>query len=446
MFKLIGTGVESYLRSGLLPIFFGIIILCYLYLLKKHRFTKTNIFIVLVFLSGFFEYLPNMIDNVYKIFVLLFAVILLFKEKGGLFEYNTKIIIIFFAFAAQSINFFSSSFINDISFIRIIAQYLTRYLSTLIFLLLVYKIARNNPNRLIKIRDFIIELFILQGLFSLLKMIMFGLGESLVGSIQFNGGNTVNVLPLIALGLFFHKKGIKLKGSLWFLIVIALVPLASTKRSIWFYLPVYLFLMFYYVNKNRIKFRFDKSVPIFMLLITLFVVTVKLTPSLNPDKKMWGSFDLEYVYNYSYGYIFGKPTATRSTGRASNVEFALQSINYDNIGVEHLLGVGFDEYRTKSYEEFDAERFGVGSKGSLSMFSQDLFFLGLFGMITTVLYQLSVLSLISFRRMLWVYIFFVFLEYLIYYNNFFGDNALILGFFVLIMLYRGKSWSFTNEM
>lgn len=437
MFEFIGPGTDVYLRSGLLPVFYSIILICYAYLLKKHGLTRINVLIFLIFLSGFFNYLTGSIEKAYKLFIFIYSFCLLFKQKK-IAKYKSKLKLVIVSFICFSFIFFLSSLVNDINILLILGQYISRYFTLFILFLLLYFLSTSSYSKLISVRDLIIDLLVFQGIFSFIKMIMFGLGESLVGGIQFSGGGTVNPFPLIALGLLFHKYGFYIK-EIWFkALLILLVPLASTKRSIWFYLPVYLFLMTFFVNREKFKFRFERIIGILIIIFLLFIVTIKLTPSLNPDNKIWGSFDLNYTLEYSSNYILGNPDKSKSTGRASNVTNMLNLIDLDELKSSDFIGNGFDKFRLSSIDEFYISELDLGRKGYFSTFSVELYSFGLLGILATIIYQLAIIRFISFFKIRLVYILFVFTEYFIYYNGFFSNHALVFSFFVLIFLYSKK--------
>jgi len=108
---------------------------------------------------------------------------------------------------------------------------------------------------------------------------------------------------------------------LWFVVFAFLVG----KRAFPLVLPVYLAIAYYFLSwsRNRLGALIKAvrlTLPIAMIMIFF---AAKLHPSLNPERQVWGSFDLAYIHQYVIDYESGESYEGSSTGRLSSTLRAL---------------------------------------------------------------------------------------------------------------------------
>ena len=122
------NGVELYLKSGLLPIYYGFVVLVYLIILYKYKFKAFNIFIVVLASEGLFSYLTwqTSLNGIYKIIYVVFAFYLFFKNfyliKKSKSEYKWLI----FFFILLSV-YLISAFLNDESYLNYFSQIFKKF-------------------------------------------------------------------------------------------------------------------------------------------------------------------------------------------------------------------------------------------------------------------------------------------------------------------------------
>ena len=84
-----------------------------------------------------------------------------------------------------------------------------------------------------------------------------------------------------------------------FIAGLLLVGIATGKRAVILLFPLLFMVLSVYVCKKKYSNR------IWMIVAAapfLFYLGVRLTPTFNPENKVWGSFDLEYMMNYTENY------------------------------------------------------------------------------------------------------------------------------------------------
>lgn len=103
------------------------------------------------------------------------------------------------------------------------------------------------------------------------------------------------------------------------------------KRGIYLLLPIQLIIGYLFILKeNNTKVSFFKNIIVF-IIVTFFIISIggKYTPSLNPENKVGGSFDLSYIYEYSESYLTQETQSGYTIGRYSSFFNALKQITYN---------------------------------------------------------------------------------------------------------------------
>jgi hypothetical protein len=140
------TGVEGYLKSGLLPFYYAILLLGALYVLFIHKFKPIAIFVVMLFWEGLFVYLGRnsyVLMNLYKIGFAAYA-FFLFGNKLSITatqkEKTLNIVFILLGFL-----FLFSTFSNESDILSTASQFVKKYGIPFLFL---YGIKREMTNPL----------------------------------------------------------------------------------------------------------------------------------------------------------------------------------------------------------------------------------------------------------------------------------------------------------
>lgn len=187
--------------------------------------------------------------------------------------------------------------------------------------------------------------------------------------------------------------------TLWFVVFSFLVG----KRAFPLVLPVYLAITYYFLswNKNRLSTMLNAMLLTLPMAMVLIFLAAKLHPSLNPERQVWGTFDLGYVQQYVIDYESGESYDGWSTGRLSSTLRAVAH-SVDRGLVTVLLGKGPGALAKSSVAErnYEAtlEEIGIsyGVSGALWTYVQ-LGFLGLVAM-SCLLVGLTRRAYISYRR------------------------------------------------
>ena len=182
-----------------------IIVGCFLaYSIYKYRKNNFFILIVFTFFIGFFVFLGKNALNVYRILLVLYALILAKKFislktlSGDLF-----IVISFVLFSAA---FLLSSLLNQDNLTLLLSQYSRYLLLFLIFFILQrimpYPALREKMNQLVYF------LILIQIILSVIKFTVTGQMESIVGSLSFSGGAMATTFPILGFAfLWMYRKG-----------------------------------------------------------------------------------------------------------------------------------------------------------------------------------------------------------------------------------------------
>jgi hypothetical protein len=187
------------------------------------------------------------------------------------------------------------------------------------------------------------------------------------------------------------------------------------------------------------KYKFQlKHLSYLLFAPVIFYLGVRLIPSLNKEQKTWGSFNYEYAIDFATTYSFGKEDyGTREEGQGrGGVTLLLYNNMFkaDFYTEDNLLGFGLDEIYVKDYEEFDKERFGVNSKGSITGVFQSYISVGVLGLIAFLLYSLSLINYIKPRKIFFVFLGIFCWEYFFYTGILFRIQAITVLFFYCMVL------------
>jgi hypothetical protein len=284
---------------------------------------------------------------------------------------------------------------------------------------------------------------LIQSLLSIVKLILYGFDtEAIVGSMAEKGAELAVVIPLVALIFFWIVKEGKFNG--WDYIRMAsffMISLASGKRAPVFLFPVVI-LALNYIKQGKSLLTLAKYTPFAILILFL---GMKLTPTLNPEGKIWGSFDPQHAIDYILIYNFGTSSYNeiissnyQAKNRGGSLLFFLAP---SDIGLNDLKHIAFGRglYSVTSRElgrfetNFSAYVGVVEYQGLASSIIAIFFSLGYGGVLSLFLISLSILSMIS-RRQLYVLILCLFLwDFLLYANHmiFSAPSAFILVYLII---------------
>lgn len=420
--------------------FYIFVIISFLFMVYKYRNDSVFILVILCFYSGLAAYLGKNVENPYKILLVILSIYLLLKYK--VFHHTSKKVkLTIFSFILFSSSFFISAFLNKDYIYLTFSQY-GKYIVPFILFLIFVKYGKYTPAKLIKLQQLLFTLMIIQVLLSVIKLLIIGVQESIVGTISFIGGGVATTLPILGFIILWLMRNEKLSKKDWLFVVLLLsIGFVSNKRAIWFAAPTMIFLFMIYIP-GKLTLR---RIPVFLgLALLIFYIGVRLNPTLNKENKFWGDFDLDYVITYTQEYTFGINTGIEhGVGRGGTaLLFYNNLIKGGTFSLNNFFGFGLDKIYTKDYSEFDQFDFGISSKGAATGIFQSYITAGFIGIFATLLYAISLLLCINNNKIKYVMIGFFLWDYILYSGLILRVQALtILVLFIIVYLMEGNKYN-----
>jgi hypothetical protein len=272
--------------------------------LRKVNFLYALFFVI--YFQGVFSILDipmGGIKAVIEMLVWLFFLIALF-EKGSSARHipGTTLFLAFtlFYLVASILN----RTLNFDSF-----SYFRHHLNAFLLMAAVYMFPF-QPTKLFRINRFVFFLFVIQILASAIKLALVGRSEEHVGTMVITTGTMHTIFPIMAI-IFMAYAWIWLgrkRKYLLYILGFMFMGWVGDKRGIYFYIVVILGVLFWrwFRTEKRghfIPVRFLRWAPLFpLIMVMIFYLGLRLTPTLNPEKKVWGSYDPEFLASYFYYY------------------------------------------------------------------------------------------------------------------------------------------------
>ena len=436
------------------------VLFAFIYLLHHYKKDGLSILLVLMFFPSIFIFLGSTVNNLYKIVVLAYTLYCTYRRK--VWHLKSKINQLWTgAFVLFTVAFFVAVSQNAGNTITIIFSQFARYLETYcLFFLLQDAIYKRQQGRML-LRLFY-QIFLVQILISVLKFILFNGRqiESLVGSMSIIGGAMGTTIPILGfIILWFYRNGRMTRKDWLFVAGLLLVGFTTGKRAVWFVLPFVIAAFMVYVQGIRLNKYILLGV---MAIPVVFYFGARLTPTLNPEHKVWGSFDLEYMFDYAETYQFGEDGVTGTMEQPvqlSSVGGKLSTsgpIDADGRGgatialIELLFsdhpfqkgdiwGIGFSNMYSLDYASFAKLplTISLNHKGSATGLFQSYVTTGYMGIFTTILFCFLPFFFIRHRRLRWVLIGIVAWEYFMYTGMIFRTPA-FMAVFLFVLFYSNQ--------
>lgn len=346
-------GIGDAIPQSQLYLYYFILLLLYATFLRKVKLSMLSFTILLLFNQGFIVLLDSS-NRPSKLIFLFLSISLFIAGKFKKSSLNEKKIVqlIFIV----SIIHYLTYLVNDSSLLWATFQLYKVIIPVLLF----FGISGLNLNRdqALYYSQLIIKLMFFQALFSLVKIITIGLRENIIGSISNTGGGVGIVFAILSLILVWQIKGKKIAGKDWFYVLLFLsMPLASNKRAIWFIYPIVIAMLVIDKIDKRI---FRKLTYLALITPIMLYVGVRLNPSLNVEKKIWGTFDINYVIDYSLSYSGvseDKREEDLSQGRWGTISTIIRNIIDEPFSLSSILG--FERDRSGALADFGSEDYGI---------------------------------------------------------------------------------------
>jgi len=419
---------------GRVSLYYFVVLLTFLYITYKNRESSLKVFIILCFYSGLASFYGKAIENPYKIIVVILSIYFLLK-RNSLSGLTRRERLFFLTFILFSISFLYSAIINGDYFNLVFSQY-GKYVTPVCLFFVFNRVLLKNPGTFINLKDLFFSLLTIQILLSVAKIPTIGLQETIVGSIAYLGGGQATMVPVLGFILvWLHKQGDINRKDWIYIFLLLFIGFASLKRAIWFIMPVIIFLFLYYIPR---KLKVSQLIYFLPLIPLVFYVGVRLSPTLNKEGKLWGTFDLQYSWDYVQKYNFGKTSKTSDiqlgTGRGGATLLLWKKLfNSEPFSGNDYWGTGLREVYTTDYEQFNDDKYGVNSKGSVTGVFQSYISSGFVGVMVTILLIISVLGLIKEPRIRITLALLMFWDYLFYSGLILRTQSLFILLFFIIL-------------
>lgn len=427
------------------------------YMLYRHRRDTLAILLILLCCPRVFLFFGSTMGNVYKVVMLLLCGYVFLQQRAEA-AYQRKdgcILLLFALFSAEF--FWTAAYYTQNTLTIIFSQY-SRYVEAMLLYFIIKKAISidGKGNRLLRL---LYEIGLMQIIISVFKFAVFrDQLEGLVGSFSIPGGEMGTTIPILwFVVLWLYKKGQFSKWDWLYLLGLLFVGFTTGKRAVMFILPIVVFVFFVYVQGRKVG-KYVLYVLAFVPL--LFYLGVRLTPTLNPENQVWGSFDWDYAFGYAEEYQFGKKgiegqTANFKTEQLQYSGGVISSYNSKleadgrggaTIAMFKLLlgmhptadsdwwGLGFNSMYSTDYAEFDKLPLTIqlNHKGSATGFFQSYVTTGLIGAICTVLFCFCFLFYIKNRRLRWTMMSICAWEYFMYTGSIFRTPVFMAVLFVVM--------------
>lgn len=396
-----------------------------------------EVLLLLLFFEGLFDAFTDLAigkftRDVYRVFIFLYPLLLFlwYYSKGFM---KTKVDIIFLLISLIYIVFLTTGE-NTVSY------FMTQYHRVMILYLLFrfWNLEIKYFNNTLRIQNFFESLILVQIIFTFFKLLIFGIQEGIVGSIQYPG-DIATFLPVLTLILVWQKyyphfSLKKLTKRDWFLVIgVLVIAIASYKRAIWGLYPLTIIALIYYVPYGIAVFK--KLLLIIPVIIIFILIGININSTFTQQRGLENetrfenkntvkiSQAIEYV-KYYYGIssiqlVTEIGISTPSFGRFDGMINVLNRIRNNPLDKYVLLGHGVNEsLGGTSNENFDHEKHQV-RRWSAGTSRAHRYFIA-FGYVGMLAYYLFVIYLISYvkdRRFRLILILFFSFDYFLYYST-----------------------------
>ena len=293
MFEFLGA--ETPIPINQLILYYLVALFIYFVFLRNIKFTTLSLLILLLFNQGFIILLDSS-NRPSKVLFIILSTLLLFKSKNlKLNKSEQRILYLFILF---TFFFFMNYIINGVPLLWAGYQYYKYYVPIVLFFAI--KGLNMSSEDAFYYGNLILKLILFQVAFSILKIAIIGFRENITGTISNLGGGIGIGYAIMGTILYWAMNNKDLQGKDWiYVLSFLIIPIASNKRAIWFIFPIIILLIMY---EKIIRLSARRVAYIIILVPFLIYFGFRLNPSLNPERKLWGSFNFNYAINYALSY------------------------------------------------------------------------------------------------------------------------------------------------
>ena len=365
--------------------------------MRKIAYYITYILFLLAFLKGALElmgiketYLQLLID---LLIISIFSISLIFMmERKDIIVLGSKITIVFILFILVSF------LLTDLSPLYLILFFRKFYIYVLfLYALLNIEFEEEERESLLKL---LMILFLIQIPAAFIKLIVLGgTLEDIAGTMSVAEGSLATIMPLfgISYAISLYLNDNKIRYIILILLFLS-IGLISNKLGILFYVFIlFIFLTILYAKKRTNSFLFNISFfknisKVVIYLLIIFLLFVSINPRANPEHKVGGSIDIDYLIKFTeeYNNIKLKGSKVEGDGRSEAPSLAFKRLE-DGGMMNILVGYGPGDIVASSFLPYKnplLEKYNIGYGGRLGVV-WIMMQIGLIGVIIFVIFHIS---------------------------------------------------------
>ncbi len=416
------------------------------------KYVKSSIakYIIFLFTIGVFSDIGNIFAlgnggiHLYLVVSLLWGVRLL--HRYGFNEKRKGVLLCFLLYISYFI--FVSIVIHGDNIFLVTSQTLKYVVPIVTFFVADSFVKKSKGQGVVLLHKVINDVIVAQILFCIVKLAVLGAAqEGLVGSLSgLSGGGAGTSFPMLALLWLAFVTNMRFSRKFWlYNIGFLFIGFMTAKRAIWILYPAEFIILFLYYRAKDIVSLAKYIVPAIIIGLFFLYIGLRLSPTLNPDKKVWGRFDLEYAYNYAVKYsggsetVEGEQTVEEGDGRIGAVLLFWNSVtdvfNYDK---QVLLGYGNERikyYDKRGYSDRDAN-FGVSYRGGITGIVFMYFISGVVGVILFLIFLWQMFTQSRKNRVVWIAFGVVMFDFIFYNGQMIINIPMVSLLFLVILTYR----------
>lgn len=435
------------LSASTLLIYNIAVLIALIFLLKRYKSNQIAIFIIILFWGGLFADMGKMVQNIYKIAMVAFAIHLPYKYY---FKNEIRTVRPLWIALGAFVVFVvcANLIVHRESPLLVFAQMYKYIVPAALFPILFHACKHTiNAYRLNRLFG---EILVIQVGLNVVKLVLVGgWYEGLVGSITgVAGGGAGTTLPLLGLCWFALNTNMNInnKKSVLFLIGFLFIGWMAGKRAVWLLFPILFFLLGIFVSKT---ISIKRMLPLFLLLPLFLYLGLRFSPTLNPEKKIWGSFDPQYAWNYTMEYSAGKKDEVGDrevgTGRVGANSLLFQTFfnKGDALSTStRLIGLGGGHVFAPNYEDYSNRDYylGISTRGALTGFGMFLMAFGVVGLILFILYILRLIFYTKNRNLRYIFGGVILFDF-VFYNSTIVQNPALMVFMMFLITYSNKAYN-----
>lgn len=393
-----------------LYLFYLVLFLLYLFLLRGVKLTLLSAIIMLQFNQGFLLLIDERARIAKVLFILLGFLLISRARFTSLSKRETWVLVFAFIFM---IFFYWNYANNSVSLLWASYQYYKYFIPVLLFFAI--RGLRLNHEQMRYYANLIIKLMWFQAAFSVVKYLILGLRENIVGSISDTGGGIGVTYAICAVIIYWLIKGKEIKGTDWWFVLAALIlPASSNKRAIWLIYPIILtFLLTRQINVKTLR----KISLAAILLPVLIYFGFRLNPTFNPERKVWGSFDPGFAINFTFAYSGvseEKIQGDLAQGRWGATMAVVDYVIRHPFTTESLLGYARTRAGRAEYEESDPTELGLMPGTMISGLGLTILRSGWPGTLCLIFMYINMIAIVQDKRARFVLIFYMLWDTIMY--------------------------------